>query len=50
MKTIVALVDFSDVTFKVLKQAHTLAKALVPLERLVEEPQPHDDDSQANSS
>lgn len=28
MKTIVALVDFSDVTFKVLKQAHTLAKAL----------------------
>ena len=27
MKTIVALVDFSDVTFKVLKQAHTLATA-----------------------
>jgi nucleotide-binding universal stress UspA family protein len=27
MKTIVALVDFSDVTFKVLKQAHTLAAA-----------------------
>ncbi len=27
MKTIVALVDFSDLTFKVLKQAHTLAKA-----------------------
>ena len=28
MKNIVALIDFSDVTFKVLKQAHTLAKAL----------------------
>jgi nucleotide-binding universal stress UspA family protein len=27
MKTIVALVDFSDLTFKVLKQAHTLATA-----------------------
>ena len=27
MKTIIALVDFSDVTFKVLKQAHTLATA-----------------------
>lgn len=27
MKTIVALVDLSDLTFKVLKQAHTLAKA-----------------------
>lgn len=27
MKTIVALVDFSDLTFKVLKQAHALAKA-----------------------
>lgn len=27
MKTIVTLVDFSDVTFKVLKQAHTLASA-----------------------
>lgn len=27
MKTIVALVDFSDVTFKVLKQAHQIAKA-----------------------
>lgn len=27
MKTIVALVDFSDVTFKVLKQTHDLAKA-----------------------
>ena len=27
MKTIVALVDFSDVTFKVLKQAHLLASA-----------------------
>ena len=27
MKTIVALVDFSDLTFKVLKQAQTLAKA-----------------------
>jgi len=27
MKTIVALVDFSDLTFKVLKQAHTMAKA-----------------------
>lgn len=27
MKTIVALVDFSDITFKVLKQAHTFAKA-----------------------
>ncbi len=27
MKTIVALVDFSDLSFKVLKQAHTLAKA-----------------------
>jgi nucleotide-binding universal stress UspA family protein len=27
MKTIVALVDFSDLTFKILKEAHTLAKA-----------------------
>jgi nucleotide-binding universal stress UspA family protein len=27
MKTIAALVDFSDATFKVLKQAHTLATA-----------------------
>jgi nucleotide-binding universal stress UspA family protein len=27
MKNIVALVDFSDVTFKVLKHAHTLANA-----------------------
>ena len=27
MKTIIALVDFSDATFKVLKQAHALAKA-----------------------
>lgn len=27
MKTIVVLVDFSDLTFKVLKQAHTLARA-----------------------
>lgn len=27
MKTIVALVDFSDMTFKVLKQAHQLASA-----------------------
>lgn len=27
MKTIVALVDLSDVTFKILKQAHLLAKA-----------------------
>ena len=27
MKTIVALVDLSDLTFKVLKQAHTLATA-----------------------
>ncbi len=27
MKTIVALVDLSDLTFKVLKQAHSLAKA-----------------------
>lgn len=27
MKTIVALIDFSDLTFKVLKEAHTLAKA-----------------------
>jgi nucleotide-binding universal stress UspA family protein len=27
MKTIVALVDLSDLTFKVLKQAHVLAKA-----------------------
>lgn len=27
MKTIVALVDLSDLTFKVLKHAHTLAKA-----------------------
>lgn len=27
MKTIVALVDFSDLTFKVLKHAHSLAKA-----------------------
>ncbi len=27
MKTIVALVDFSDLTFKVLKQAHELAAA-----------------------
>jgi nucleotide-binding universal stress UspA family protein len=27
MKTIAALVDFSDATFKVLKQAHTLASA-----------------------
>lgn len=27
MKTIVALVDLSDLTFKVLKQAHKLAKA-----------------------
>ena len=27
MKTIVALIDFSDLTFKVLKQAHTLGKA-----------------------
>ncbi len=27
MKTIVALVDLSDLTFKILKQAHTLAKA-----------------------
>lgn len=27
MKTIVTLVDFSDATFKVLKQAHTFAKA-----------------------
>lgn len=27
MKTIVALVDLSDLTFKVLKQAHALAKA-----------------------
>jgi len=27
MKNIVALVDFSDVTFKVLKHAHTLASA-----------------------
>ncbi len=27
MKTIVALVDFSDMTFKILKQAHVLAKA-----------------------
>lgn len=27
MKTIVALVDLSDLTFRVLKQAHTLAKA-----------------------
>lgn len=27
MNTIVALVDFSDVTFKLLKQAHHLAKA-----------------------
>lgn len=27
MKTIVALVDLSDLSFKVLKQAHTLAKA-----------------------
>ncbi len=27
MKTIVALVDFSDATFKILKQAHHLAKA-----------------------
>ncbi len=27
MKTIVALVDLSDLTFKVLKQAHMLAKA-----------------------
>ncbi|HYF37023.1 MAG TPA: universal stress protein [Prosthecobacter sp.] len=26
MKTIVALIDFSDVTFKVLKQVHALAK------------------------
>ena len=44
MKTIVALVDYSDATFKVLKQAHTLAKAfgshviimhVVPLEPVV---------------
>ncbi|HSJ02529.1 MAG: universal stress protein [Verrucomicrobium sp.] len=44
MKTLVALVDFSDLTFKVLKQAHTLAKAfdshviilhVVPLEPTV---------------
>jgi nucleotide-binding universal stress UspA family protein len=27
MKTIVALVDFSDLTFKILRQAHDLAKA-----------------------
>lgn len=27
MKTIVALIDFSDVTFRVIKQAHHLAKA-----------------------
>lgn len=27
MKTIVALVDFSDATFKVLKQAHAMARA-----------------------
>ena len=27
MKTIVALVDFSDLTFKVLKQAHAQARA-----------------------
>ena len=27
MKTIAALVDFSDLTFKVLKQAHTMASA-----------------------
>lgn len=31
MKTIVALVDFSDLTFKVLKQAHHLAKAFESL-------------------
>jgi nucleotide-binding universal stress UspA family protein len=31
MKTIVALVDFSDLTFKVLKQAHTLATAFKSL-------------------
>lgn len=28
MKTIVALIDFSDLTFKILKETHTLAKAL----------------------
>lgn len=31
-------------------ERNTLAKALLPLERLVEEPEPHDDDGRANNS